>query len=233
MSASTVGRILARLVARGAIVPVARAAPASRRTAHPLHREAALRPPPAQGPQGPGRPGELVQIDALFVNVRPGCADQALHRLRSRRPSGRIGRVATLGASAASAAALLEKLDRRSAVPRARRPGRRRIASSWRPSNRPAATTASNFASCRPSAPTSTDASNAPSRSWRYEFYAAHDLPHRLDKLQEPSSTPSPIASTTTGPHRRPWRNDPRRLSQIHQRRRPPAVSYVLNPDTS
>ena len=35
--------------------------------------------------------------------------------------------------------------------------------------------------------------------SWRYEFYAAYDLPHRLDQSCSPSSTPSPTASTTTG----------------------------------
>ena len=35
--------------------------------------------------------------------------------------------------------------------------------------------------------------------AWRYEFYECYDLPHRLDHSNR-SSTPSPTASTTSGP---------------------------------
>ena len=58
-----------RLVERGAVVPVPilRRRPGGRRIrfTHP-----ALRPAPGQGTQSQD-PGELVQIDTLFVNIRP------------------------------------------------------------------------------------------------------------------------------------------------------------------
>jgi transposase InsO family protein len=106
MSASKVGRILARLVARGAIVPapVLRRRPEGRRIRFTARQRYARRLPKGRKARSPG---EIVQIDALFVNVRPGCA---IKRFTAYDPAAKwtIGRVAR-SALAANATALLEK----------------------------------------------------------------------------------------------------------------------------
>jgi putative transposase len=120
-SISTVGRILRRLLARGAVIPV----PVLRR--RPAHRRfrvtpaPTLRPPPRQGPQG-RNPGELVQMDTLLINIRPDkpirhfTAPVAKWTCGGRDPGLRDRRQN-----------LARQTHRHRALPRQRRPGRWRL----------------------------------------------------------------------------------------------------------
>lgn len=102
-SDSTVVRILAGLAARGAItpVPVLRRRPEERRIRFTARQRYA-------GRRKAKPPGELVQIDTLFVNIRP---DKPIKHFTAYDPVAKwtVGRVATR-ASAGSATAPLEKL---------------------------------------------------------------------------------------------------------------------------
>ena len=113
-SESTVGRILARLVARGAIIPVPilRKRPAARRIRCTAKERYARRLPKGRKAKSPG---ELVQIDTLFVNVRP---DKPIKHFTAYDPMAKwtIGHVAGK-ASAESAKALLDKLLREAPFP--------------------------------------------------------------------------------------------------------------------
>ena len=64
--------------------------------------------------------------------------------------------------------------------------------------------------------------------SWRYEFYAAYDLPHRLDQLQ-----PFVDAFAHRFNHHRPHDaldgKTPAEYLSTSSTGDPPAVSYVLN----
>lgn len=106
-SASTVGRILGALVRRGVVtpVPILRRRPEGRRIRLTMRERYARRLPKGRKAQNPG---ELVQIDTLFVNVRP---DVPIKHFTAYDPIAKwtVGRVATR-ASAASATALLDKL---------------------------------------------------------------------------------------------------------------------------
>jgi putative transposase len=70
LSVSTIGRIIATLAARGATEPVGflRRRPASRRFRYTAERHYARRLPNGRKAKVPG---ELVQIDTLFINIRP------------------------------------------------------------------------------------------------------------------------------------------------------------------
>jgi hypothetical protein len=73
-----------------------------------------------------------------------------------------------------------------------------------------AATKASNSVVLPPKRPALNGCVERSQSSWRYEFYACHDLPARIDKLQ-PSSTRSPTDTITTDTwrsHPREYRND-------------------------
>src|SRR5215470_14000502 len=99
-STSTVGRILAALVARRAVIPVPilRRYPAEHRIRLTAKERYARRLPKGRKAKSPG---ELVQIDTLFINLRPGVA---IKHFTAYDPVAKwtIGRVATT-ASAASA----------------------------------------------------------------------------------------------------------------------------------
>ena len=151
-SVSTVGRILRKLMARGVVVPVPtlRRKPGGRRFRVMGQDRHAKRLPKGLKPS---RPGELVQVDTLFVNVRPNCAIKhftaeaaRLSRAAPYDPVAKwtIGRVAT-AASAKSAEALLHKLRAEAPFPITgiqslppRRRGSMAAPSSWPSSSRPA-----------------------------------------------------------------------------------------------
>ena len=82
VSVSKVGRILKRLMSRGAVVavPILRRRPAGRRVRFTTRQRYAKRL--AKG-RKPSAPGELVQIDTLFVNVRP---DRAIKHFTAYDP---------------------------------------------------------------------------------------------------------------------------------------------------
>jgi putative transposase len=179
-SVSTVGRILAALVKRGAVTPVPalRRRPAARRFRFTAQERYARRLPKGRKPQFPG---ELVQIDTLFVNVRPGVA---IKHFTAYDPVAKwtVGRVAGK-ASAASASALLDKL----------------VAEAPFPIRGIQVDGGSEFRAefetlCKargldlfvlpPKRPDLNGCVERAQSTWRYEFYGCYDLPHRLDKLQ-------------------------------------------------
>ena len=126
-------------------------------------------------------PGELVQIDTLFVNVRP---DRAIKHFTAYDPVAKwtVGHVAT-EASASAARDLLDKL----------------LASAPFTVSGIQVDGGSEFMSvfedhCRdkrlelvvlpPKRPDLNGCVERAQSSWRYEFYASYDLPARIDKLQ-------------------------------------------------
>ena len=101
------GRILAYLVKRGAVVavPVLRRRPTAKRICLTAKERYARRLPKGRKAK---TPGELVQIDTLFVNIRPNKAIKHFTTYDSIA-KWTIGRVCTK-ASAASGKSLLDKL---------------------------------------------------------------------------------------------------------------------------
>jgi putative transposase len=180
VSTSKVGRILRRLMARGAVVPVPilRRKPSGRRFRFDARQRYAQRLAKGRKAQAPG---ELVQIDTLFVNVRP---DRAIKHFTAYDPVAKwtVGHVAT-AASASAAKDLLDKL----------------LASAPFKVKGIQVDGGSEFMSvfedhCRdkrlelvvlpPKRPDLNGCVERAQSSWRYEFYASYDLPARIDKLQ-------------------------------------------------
>ena len=180
VSVSKVGRILRRLMARGVVVPVPilRRRPGSRRFRFDARQRYAQRL--AKGRKARA-PGELVQIDTLFVNIQP---NRAIKHFTAYDPIAKwtIGHVAT-AASANAARDLLDKL----------------LASAPFKVRGIQVDGGSEFMSvfedhCRdkrlelvvlpPKRPDINGCVERAQSSWRYEFYASYDLPHRIDKLQ-------------------------------------------------
>jgi putative transposase len=180
VSISKVGRILKRLMERGAVIPVPtlRRKPGGRRFRLDARQRYAKRL--AKGRKAKV-PGELVQIDTLFVNVRPG---QAIKHFTAYDPVAKwtVGHVAR-AASARAAKNLLDKL----------------IASAPFKVKGIQVDGGSEFMSvfedhCRDNAlelvvlpPKRPDLNGCVERAqstWRYEFYASYDLPNQIDKLQ-------------------------------------------------
>ena len=87
VSVSMVGRILTKLIARGVVTPV----PMLRRKLGPRRLRIMGQRHAKRLPKGmkPIRPGELVQIDTLFVNVAP---DKAVKHFTGLRPGGEVDR---------------------------------------------------------------------------------------------------------------------------------------------
>jgi len=179
-SVSTVGRILGRLVARGAVIPVPilRRRPGGRRIRFTQRQRYAQRL--AKGRKA-RQPGELVQIDTLFVNLRP---DRPVKRFTAYDPVAKwtLGHVAA-DASASAAKALLAKLIANAPfeVKDIQVDGGSEFRSLFEdhcqakglelvvlPPKRP------DLNGCVERAPS----------SWRYEFYPSYDLPVQIDKLQ-------------------------------------------------
>lgn len=180
VSASMVGRILRRLMARGVIVPapILRRRPGARRFRFNTRQRYAQRLVKGRRAQ---TPGDLVQIDTLFVNLRP---DRAIKHFTAYDPVAKwtIGHVAT-AASASAAKDLLDKL----------------IVSAPFKVRGIQVDGGSEFMSvfedhCRdkrlelvvlpPKRPDLNGCVERAQSSWRYEFDASYELPHRIDKLQ-------------------------------------------------
>jgi len=179
-SLSTVGRILAYLVKRGAVLPVPllRRRPGGRRIRFTQTQRYAKRLPKGRKAKVPG---ELVQIDTLFVNIRP---DKPIKHFTAYDPVAKwtFGRVATQ-ASAQAAKALLDKLvvEAPFAVRGIQVDGGSEFRSVFE-----AECQARGLELCvlPPKRPDLNGCVERAQSTWRYEFYAAYDLPHRIDKLQ-------------------------------------------------
>ena len=179
-STSTVGRILRKLMDRSVVVPV----PTLRR--HPAARRVRLTTPERYArrlPKGlkPTRPGQIVQIDTLFVNVRP---DKAIKHFTAYDPVAKwtLARVAT-EASARSATALLDKLCAEAPFPVTgiQVDGGSEFKADF---EQACAARGLTLFVLPPKRPQLNGAVERAQGSWRYEFYACFDLPHRIDKLQ-------------------------------------------------
>lgn len=179
-SVSTVGRILNRLMARGIVTPV----PILRRRPGPRRfRPSAAERHARRLPKGlkPSRPGELVQVDTLFINLRPG---KPIKHFTAYCPVAKwtVGHVAG-AATAAAARALLDKLLAEAPFPIR---GIQVDGGAEFRADFEQACAANGLALyvLPPRRPQLNGAVERAQATWRYEFYASFDLPHRLDRLQ-------------------------------------------------
>jgi len=179
-SVSTLGRILAHLVERGLVtpVPILRRNPGARRIPLTQAQRYARRLPKGRKAQ---RPGELVQIDTLFVNVRP---DKAIKHFTAYDPVAKwtFGHVAT-NASAQAASALLDKLILQAPfkVRGIQVDGGSEFKSVFEDECKRRGL---DLFVLPPKRPDLNGCVERAQSTWRYEFYASWDLPHRIDKLQ-------------------------------------------------
>jgi putative transposase len=179
VSDATVDCIIGHLVIRGVVEPV----PTLRRrrggAARQWRRKHALRLPKGTKPAAPG---ELVQVDPLSVNVRP---DKSIKQFTAYDPVARFTAAKAFScATAGCAKGFLDKLV--TAFPFAIKAiqvdgGSEFIAEFEQ------ACKAKGLALfvLPPKRPQLNGAVERAQGSWRYEFHACHDLPHRLDRLNE------------------------------------------------
>lgn len=178
-SVSTVGRIVKSLIDRGAVTPVPtlRRRPGGRRFRMIGQRHAKRLPKGMKAI----RPGELVQVDTLFVSTAPG---RAVKHFTAYDPIAKwtVGLVAGR-ATALCAAALLDKLIAEApfAITGIQVDGGSEFRAEFEK-----ACEARNLALfvLPPKRPQLNGHVERAQGSWRYEFYAAYDLPSRLDRLQ-------------------------------------------------
>jgi putative transposase len=179
-SASTIGRILKSLMDWGRVTPVPtlRRRPGGRRFRLTGKERHARRLPKGLKPT---RPGELVQVDTLFVNVAP---NKAVKHFTAYDPVAKwtVGLVAGR-ATSACATTLLEKLVAEAPFPV------RGIQVDGGSEFRAAFEKACqdkrlDLFVLPPKRPQLNGCVERAQGSWRYEFYASFDLPSRLDRLQ-------------------------------------------------
>ncbi len=221
-SVSTVGRILHRLMERGRIiaVPILRRRPAAERWRMTATERYARRLPKGLRPK---QPGELVQIDTLFVNVAPDCPvkhftptiqSQSGRSGTSPRPSRRAARAACSTSSSPA---------RRSRFAAFRVDGGAEFRADFEQACRERSL---DLFVLPPKRSHLNDAVERTQATWRYEFYACHKLPTRIDELQRRVDRFA-ITATTTGPIR-PLAIKPRRIPPSPQPHgHPRRVSYV------
>jgi transposase InsO family protein len=179
VSLSTVGRILRQLMDRGVVTPVPtlRRKPGGRRFRLIGKRHARRLPKGLK----PSRPGEIVQVDTMFVSPAPGQAHKhftAYDPVAKWTVAGVAGR-----ASANLAAGFLEKLlaDMPFTVTGIQVDGGSEFQADF---ERACEEKQLNLYVLPPKRPQLNGAVERCNGAWRYEFYAAYDLPHRLEKLQ-------------------------------------------------
>lgn len=179
VSDATVGRIIAHLVVRGVVERV----PTLRRRkgggARQWRRKHAIRLPKGTRPT---MPGELVQVDTLAINVRP---DKAIKQFTAYDPVARF--TAAKAFSTASAGCGANFLDKLLAAFPFKIAGIQVDGGSEFMADFEDACKAKGLALfvLPPKRPDLNGAVERAQGSWRYEFYACHDLPHRLDRLNE------------------------------------------------
>ncbi len=179
VSVSTVGRILASLMRRGVVVPVPtlRRKPGGRRFRLIGQRHARRLPRGLK----PSRPGEIVQVDTLFVNVAP---NKAVKHFTAYDPVAKWTVASVAGrATAALASAFLDKILAQMPFPVS---GIQVDGGSEFRADFEAACQHKqlNLYVLPPKRPQLNGGVERCNGSWRYEFYASYELPHRLDQLQ-------------------------------------------------
>lgn len=180
ISVSTVGRILRYLMDRQRItsVPLLRRKPGQRRFRLLRQQRHAKRLPKGTRPQ---QPGQLVQIDTLFVNVTP---DKAVKHFTAYDPVAKwTTALVASSATAGRARALLDKLITTSPFPvqGIQVDGGSEFMAEF---EQLCADLALTLFVLPPKRPQLNGAVERSQSTWRYEFYACHDLPSRLIELQ-------------------------------------------------
>jgi putative transposase len=180
VSISKVGRILRKLMDRGVVTPVPtlRRKPGGRRFRFNAAHRYAQRLPKGLKPQ---KPGQMVQIDTLFINIAP---DKAIKHFTAYDPVAKwtVGRVARF-ARAGAAKALLDKLIAEAPFPikGVQVDGGSEFKAEF---EQACAERSLDLFVLPPKRPQLNGAVERAQGSWRYEFYQAYELPERLDKLQ-------------------------------------------------
>jgi transposase InsO family protein len=179
VSISTIGRILRSLMDRGVVTPVPtlRRKPGGRRFRLIGKRYARRLPKGLK----PSRPGEIVQVDTMFVSPAPGQAHKhftAYDPVAKWTVAGVAGR-----ASANLAAGFLDKLlaDMPFTVKGIQVDGGSEFMADF---ERACEEKSLALYVLPPKRPQLNGAVERCNGTWRYEFYAAYDLPHRLDRMQ-------------------------------------------------
>ena len=190
VSDATVGRIIAHLVARGVVEPVPTLRRRKGAAARTWRRKHATRLPKGRKAT---KPGELVQVDTLSVNVRP---DRAIKHFTAYDPIARF----TAAQAFSTAAPPASSTSSSPSCPSPSQASRSTAApSSWPSSSRPAPTRTSHSSSSRHDAQTSTVPSNAPKAHG-----ATSSMPATISRTglspSTSASTASLISTTTTDP---------------------------------
>jgi transposase InsO family protein len=174
-SEATVGRILKQLVGRGAVAPVRRL----RRRPKPWspRRRHALRLPNGLKPD---RPGGLIQIDTVFVNLAPG---KAIKHFTAYCPVAKwtVGR-AFNRATAAAASAFLDKVLAEMPFPveAVQVDGGSEFMAEFEQACKAKGLDLYVLPPKRPQLNGAVERCNG---SWRYEFYQTYDLPASVEAL--------------------------------------------------
>lgn len=177
VSDSTVGRIIASLVERGVVVPV----PTLRRR-HSQHRRRSRRPFAVRLPRGvvADRPGSLVQLDTVFVNVAP---EKAIKHFTAYDPVAKwtVGK-AFNRATAASAAIFLDKLTAEMPFPvtAIQVDGGSEFMAEF---EQACANKNIRLYVLPPRSPKMNGAVERCNGAWRYEFYSVYDLPPNVEAI--------------------------------------------------
>jgi putative transposase len=176
---ATVGRIIAHLVARGVVEPVPLLRRRKGRGARQWRRKHALRLP--KGTKATA-PGELVQVDTLAINIRP---DKPIKQFTAYDPVARF--TAAKAFSAATASCAKNFLDKLVGAFPFKVAGIQVDGGSEFMAEFEQACKDKGLALfvLPPKRPQLNGAVERAQGSWRYEFYACYDLPHRLDRLNE------------------------------------------------
>jgi len=176
-SDATVGRILKRLMDRGVVQPV----PRLRKRPH-AHRWSAKRKHAVRLPKGlkPDRPGGLVQIDTVFVNLAP---DRAIKHFTAYDPVAKWTVAKAFRRATAKAASLfLEKVIAQMPFPikGVQVDGGSEFKAEFEEACRDKGLVLYELPPRRPQLNGAVERCNG---AWRYEFYAVYDLPTSVETL--------------------------------------------------
>lgn len=177
VSDSSVGRIVTSLVERGVVTPV----PTLRRR-HSQHRRRHKRPFAVRLPRDvvADRPGSLVQLDTVFVNVAP---EKAIKHFTAYDPVAKwtVGK-AFNRATAASAAIFLDKLTAEMPFPvtAIQVDGGSEFMAEF---EQACADKSIRLYVLPPKSPKMNGAVERCNGAWRYEFYSVYDLPPNVEAI--------------------------------------------------
>jgi putative transposase len=177
VSDSTVGRIIASLVARGVVAPVGTLRRRPHAHKHSPKRRFAVRLPRDLAAD---RPGSLVQLDTVFINVAP---DKAIKHFTAYDPVAKWTVAKAFNrATAASAAAFLDKLtaDMPFPVKAIQVDGGSEFMAEF---EQACADRKIRLYVLPPKCPKMNGAVERCNGAWRYEFYAVYDLPPNVEAI--------------------------------------------------